>query len=58
MKRTSESDKKTIFGSDFSFFGLNLDLKKFFRGFYLDWLLDIVASCHCMQYQGKLMNQT
>ena len=30
----------------------------FFCEFYLSWMLDIVASNHCMQFQGKLMNQT
>ena len=27
-------------------------------GFYLYYMLDIVASYHCMQFQGKLMIQT
>ena len=30
----------------------------FFGEFYLYWIIDIVASYHCMQFQGKLMNQT
>ena len=30
----------------------------FFHGFYLYCMLDIVASYHCMQFQGKLTNQT
>ena len=30
----------------------------FFRGFYHYLMLDIVAAYHCMQQQGKLMNQT
>ena len=29
-----------------------------FRGFYLYLILYIVASYHCMLFQGKLMNQT
>ena len=29
----------------------------FFRGFYLNWVLYFVASDHCIQFQGKLMNQ-
>ena len=33
-------------------------VQKNFRGFYLRQMLDIVASYHCMQFQGKLMNQT
>ena len=32
--------------------------QKFFHGFYLYCMLDIAASYHCMQFQGKLMNQT
>ena len=35
-----------------------LGLKKNFRGFYLNQMLDIVASYHCIQFQRKLMNQT
>ena len=31
---------------------------KCFREFYLYYMLDIVASYYCMQFQGKLMNQT
>ena len=30
----------------------------FFHGFYLHWMLHIVASYHCMQCQGKLMKLT
>ena len=29
----------------------------YFFKFYLYWMLDIVASYHCMQFQGKIMNQ-
>ena len=32
--------------------------KLFFRGFYLYYMLDIVASYHCIQFQGKLTIQT
>ena len=32
--------------------------KNFFGKFYLYYMLDIVASYHCMQFQGKLINQT
>ena len=32
--------------------------KKFFHGFYLDYMLDIVASYHYMQFEGKLTNHT
>ena len=39
-------------------FGQNLGPKKFFCEFYLHQKLEIVASYHYMQFQGKLMNQT
>ena len=29
----------------------------YFFKFYLYWMLDIVASYHCMQFQGNIMNQ-
>ena len=32
--------------------------QKSFCGLYLYLMVYIVASCHCMQFQGKLMNQT
>ena len=43
--------KKFSFGPDFGPFDLNLRPKCFFS-------LDIVASYHCMQFQGKLIKQT
>ena len=36
----------------------NLGTQIFFHGFYLYYMLDIVASYHCMQFQGRLTNQT
>ena len=50
--------KKHSFKTDFGPFGQNLGLKRFFHGFYLCYMLDIVASYHCMQFQGNLMKQT
>ena len=32
--------------------------QNFFNRFYLYYMLDIVASYHCMRFQGKLTNQT
>ena len=32
--------------------------KKFFQRFYLYFMVHIVASYHCMKFQGKLMKQT
>ena len=49
---------KPSFRLDFGTFGSNLGLKIFFRGFYLYQMLDIAASYHRMQFQGKLLNQT
>ena len=37
---------------------LNLGPQIFFHGLYLYCILDIVASYHCMEFQGKLTNQT
>ena len=32
--------------------------KIFFTKFYLNQMLEIVVSYHCIQFQGKLMKQT
>ena len=58
MYQTGKNDIKPSFGPDFGPFGTNLGHKNFFHGFSLYYMLDIVASYHCMQFQGKLMNQT
>ena len=50
--------KNPSFRPDFGPYGLNLEPKNFFCRFYHCWMLDIVASYHWMQFQGKLMNQT
>ena len=55
MNQTWENDEKPHFGP---YLGANLGPQNFFREFYLYYMLDIVASYHRMQYQGKLMNQT
>ena len=49
--------KQQILGLILVPFGPDLVLKMFFW-FYVYWMLDIVASYHCMQFQGQLMNQT
>ena len=56
MNQTWENGKKPSLGlgSLWRKFGPKI----FFNGFYLYQMLDIVASYHCMQFQGKLMNQT
>ena len=53
MNQTCENGKKFSFEPDFGSF----DPPKFFGEFYLYLMLDIVASYHCMQFQGKLINQ-
>ena len=58
MQKTWENGKKPSFGTDFGHIGPNLGPKIFFRGFYLCFTLDIIASYHCMQFQGKVMNLT
>ena len=50
--------KKPSFRPDFVYFGPNLGSHFFFRGFYLYSMLDIVPKYHCIQFQGKLINQT
>ena len=58
MNQTWENDKKPNFNPNFSSFGPNVDSQKFFRNFYLYCMLDLFASYHCLQIQGKLMIQT
>ena len=50
--------KKKILGLILACFRPNLVPKIFFRGFNLNYMLYIAVSYHCMQFQGKLMNQT
>ena len=57
MNQTWENGQKPSFRTNFAPYGPNLGLRNFFPGFYL-YMLDIVASYHCMQFQGKLKNQT
>ena len=58
MSQTWENDKEPSFEPDFDLFGPNLGPQNFFHGLYLYNMLDIVPSYHCMQFQGKLQNQT
>ena len=54
LNKLEKMAKKNSFGTDFC----PLGPKNFLHGFYLFYMLDIFASYHCMQLQGKLMNQT
>ena len=56
-EQTWENGQKPSFRTNFASYGPNLGLRNFFPGFYL-YMLDIVASYHCMQFHGKLKNQT
>ena len=56
MNQTWENGKKHILGPDFHPFGPNLGPKTFFRGIYIYLMLEIVAGCICMHFQGKPMN--
>ena len=58
MKQTWENGKKPNFGLNFDLFGAKFGPQKYFHGFYPYYMLYIVVSYHCMQYQGKLMHQT
>ena len=53
-----ENYKKPSSRPDLDPLGPNLGNHIFFRGFYLYKMLDIIASYHSMEFQGKLMNQT
>ena len=50
--------KKTSFSTDFGLFNPNAGPKIFFHGFYLNWVLNIAASYHSIQFQGEVTNQT
>ena len=56
--QTWENGKKPSFVADFDTCGPNLGPNFFLYRFYLNYYLDIVASYHCMQCQGKLINKT
>ena len=50
--------QNSSFRINFGPFRPNLGPKNFFHRFYLYFMLDIVASYHCLQFQRKVMNQT
>ena len=58
MNQTWKNAKKPSFGPNFGPFVSNLPPLEFFSGFYLGYMLGINANYHCMQFQGKQMNQT
>ena len=58
MNQTWENGRKPSFGTDFGPCDPNLGPKKIFHQFFLYYILDIVASYHYMQFQGRIMNQT
>ena len=49
--------KTYYFRPNFGLLGPNLDPQSFFRGFYLYYMLDIVASYHRIQFQVKRLIQ-
>ena len=53
MNKTWENGKKPSSGNNFAPFGP----KFLFHEFYIYYMLDIVESYPCMQFQGKLINQ-
>ena len=57
MNQTWENGKNPNFGPNFGPFDPNLG-SNFLCGFYLYYMLEIFASYYCIQFQGKLMNQT
>ena len=56
MNQTRENGHENC--ANFTSFGSNQDPQSFFRKFYLYQMLNIVASYHCRQFEGKLMIQT
>ena len=58
MNQTWQNGKKPSFRTDVGPFAQIWLKILFFHGFYRYYMLDILASYHCMQFQGKLMNQT
>ena len=49
--------KKTSFAADFGPFGPNLGSKTFLLGFYLNRILDIVATYYCIAISKKTKQQ-
>ena len=58
MHQTWENGEKTLVLGQILAPLVQIWPKNFFHEFYLYYILDIVANYHCMQFQGKLMNQT
>ena len=58
MNQPLENGRKLSFGPDFGLFWPKFGSQNFFCGFYLYYMLYIVVSYHCIQFQGKLMNKT
>ena len=56
--QTWENFKNVVLGWILVLLAKIRDHKKFIRRFYIHSMLDIIASYQCMQFQGKLMNQT
>ena len=54
MNQTWENGQKPSFGPDLAFLA-QIWSPNFFCRFYLYQMLDIVASYHCMQFQGNQM---
>ena len=48
MDETWKNGKKPSFRPDFGLFGPNLGSQEFFRGFFFCYMLDVIASYHCM----------
>ena len=55
MNQTRKNSKKPNFGLILACLAQIWAPKTFFREFYLYKMLDIIASYHCMPFQGKLI---
>ena len=58
MNQTWKNGEKPNFRPGFSSFCPNLGPQNFLHRFYMYKMLDIVTSCHCIQFQGKLIIRT
>ena len=58
MIQTQENDKKTHFGLIYARWPQTWSIHHFFSKFWLWKLIDIMVSCHCVQYKENLMIQS
>ena len=50
MNEIKKKGKKTSFGADFGTLGSNVGPQKTFYGFYVNQMLETIASYYCIQF--------